>query len=402
VLGAAKETRLTLVLQIVLAVALLMALVTVILSAKNWHWSQVVLVLFILIFGTTALFLGAEVYRINRNLRAGIPRLEQQLADAQQQTDRLLKGTNEEPGIRELEHRLRLVTRERGRVWRGVTPAGEVADDGRVTVKVPHPQPHGLAEDTIVYAFETGDPGENKQYLGEFRVVDANADGVTLEPILLIDQRTGERMAASEGPWSLYETMPVDRHSLFAGFSEEQLREMLPEQSVEEYIRQGAEATPDDDQWHVIGLDENDQRVGPDEMDKAVKRLYDRPLRDYAYLFEEFAREKAVLLANEQAVAQDNAMLEAALASAKELSQFREAEKAALASDLDGMEQDLAAVEKHRDLVLRQLSNAKKLIADYLADNSFRARQLTQRQMRRLSQIDATAPPPEGLDTLLP
>lgn len=392
----------TLVLQIVLAVALLMALVTVILSAKTWHWSQVVLVLFILIFGTTALFLGAEVYRINRNWRAGIPRLEKQLADAEQLKERLIKGADDEPGIRELEHRLQLVMRERGRVWRGVTRAGEVEDSGRVSVDVPNPKPHGLSEDTIVFAFETGDPGEEKQYLGEFRVVETSDDGVVLDPILVIDQRTGERLAASDGPWSLYETMPVDRHTLYAGLTEEQLREMLPEESVEEYVRQGSEATPDDDEWHVIGLDDNGERVGPDEMDQAVKRLYDRPLRDYAYLFEEFGRERAVLLAAQEASIEDNAKLEAALTSAKALSEFREAEKTALASDLNGMEVDLAAVEKHRDVVLRQLSNAQKLITELLANNSARARQLTERQMLWMSQIDASAPAPEGLDTLSP
>lgn len=392
----------TLVLQIVLAVALLLALVTVILSAKNWHWSQVVLVLFILLFGTTALFLGAEVYRINRNLRAGIPRLEESLAAAEQEKERLIKGADDELGIRELEHQLQIVTRERGRVWRGATPAGDVANDGSVAVEVPNPKPHGLAKDTIVYAFETGDPAEGMQYLGEFRVAETSGDGVTLEPILLIDQRTGERLAASKGPWSLYEAMPVDRHSLFAGLTEEQLREMLPAESVEEYIRQGTEATTDDDEWHVIGLDANDERLGPDEMDQAVKRLYDRPLRDYAYLFEESAREKAVLLAAQDAVTEDNAKLEAALASANELSQFREAERTALTSDLDGMNRDLAAVDKHRDLVLRQLSNAQKLIAGLLADNSARARELTERQMRWMSQIDLAAPAPEGLNILSP
>lgn len=391
-----------LVLQIVLAVVLLMALVTIILSAKTWHWSQVVLVLFILIFGTTALVLGTEVYRIHRNLRAGIPRLEQQIAAAEELKNRLVNGAPEEPGIRELEHRLQLVTRERGRVWRGATPTSEVADDGKVSVTIPNPQPHGLAEDTIVYAFETGDPGENKQYLGEFRVVESGAEGVTLDPVPVIDARTGDRLVASEGPWSLYETMPADRPSLFAGLSAEQLREMLPEESVEEYIRQGSEATADDDEWHVIGLDENDQRVGPDQMDQAVKRLFDRPLRDYAYLFEEFGRQRAILLAAQDAAREDNAKLEAALASAKQLSQFRQQEITALSSDLEGMETDLAAVVKHLKVVQRQLSNAQQLVTDLLADNSARARQLAARQMQWLSEIDAVAPAADRASTLSP
>lgn len=392
----------TLVLQIVLAVALLTALVTLVLSSKNWHWSQVVLVLFILLFGTGALFLGAEVYRIHRTLRSGIPRLEQNLASAEAETERLLKGTDDQPGIRELSHRLHIVTRERGRVWRGVTPTGEVSNEGRVAVEIANPQPHGLGKDTIIYAFEQGDPTDGRQYLGEFRVVESSADGVVLEPILLIDQRTGERLAASNGPWSLYETMPIDRHSVFADLTEEQLREMLPEESVEEYVRHGSEATQDDDQWHVIGLDENGDRVGPEKMDQAVKRLYDRPLRDYAYLFEEYAREKVVAEADRKAIIADNAKLEEALASAEQLSQFRDAEKTSLTSDLEGMTQDRVAAEKHRDIVQRQLSNAEQMIENLLADNSVRARELAERQMMWMEEIDLIAPAPEGLDLLSP
>ena len=388
--------------QIVVAVALLTALVTVIMSTKNWHWTQVVLLLFILLFGTVAMFLGADVFRVHRNLRAGVPGLEKKLEAAEQETTRLLKGTDDEPGIRELQSQLKIVTRERGRVWRGATPASDVSNEGAVSAEIPYPKPHGLDKDTIVYAFEQGEPTEGPQFLGEFRVVETNADGVDLEPILLIDQRTGERLAASEGPWSLYETMPADRHSIFADLTEERLRQMMPEQSVEEYIRHGTEATRDDDHWHVIGLDDNDERVGPDQMERAVKRLFDRPLRDYAFLFDEFARERVVAEATRRAVIEDNAQLEAALASAKKLTEFREAEKTALASDLEGLQQDLTAVEAHRDVVLRQLSNAQRLIEVLLADNSTRAQELTERQIRWMDQIDRTAPAPEGLDTLSP
>ena len=392
----------TLILQIVLVLALIIALVTVALSAKIWHWTQVVLVLFIVLFGVGALFLGAEVFRIHRNLRASIPRFEQQLEDVLRENERLIKGTDEEPGIRELEHRLQIVARERGRVWRGVLPNSEVTNQGGVQVRIPNPQPHGLGRDTSVYAFETGEPTQGPEDLGEFRVTESDADVVTLDPVLLIDQRTGERLAASQGPWSLYESMPADRHSIFADLSEEQLREMLPAESVEEYLRHGTDATPDDDQWHVIGLDENDERLGPEQMDLAVKRLYDRPLRDYTYLFEELAREKVVAQAARKAIVQDNAKLEAALASAEKLSEFREAEITSLTADADGMQLDRKAIEAHRDLVLQQLSNAKRLIEVMLADNSARARQLQQRQLQLSEQIDRAAPAPEGLDILSP
>ncbi len=395
-----------LVVQIVLAVILLLALVAVVLSSKNWHWSMVTVVVLILLAGTGALFLGAEVYRVHRNLRAGLPKLEKRVVDAEQRTVDLLKGVGDQPGTRELDHQLKIVTRQRGRVWRGVLPAGEVDNQGRVETEIPNPKPHGLAKDTIVFAFETGEPnGANPadcpQYLGEFRVVETKANGVVLESVLLIDQRTGERLAASQGPWSLYETMPTDKHAIYADLSEEQLRNMLPEASVEEYVRHGTEATADDDQWHVIGLDENDQRVGPEQIDQAVKRLYDRPLRDYAFLFEEYAREKVVALAARAAVIEDNAKLEAALESAKQLAKFREAEKVSLTSDLEGLLKDRTAAEAHRDAVQGQLTKVQQRIDQLLADNSTLAKTLTRRHNQLREQIDRTAPAPEGLNSLL-
>ena len=414
-------------LQIVLAVLVLLALVTALMSTKNWHWSQVVLVIGVLLAGVGFLFLGAETLRIHRSLRAGLPKLKKQIQDYQQRNEALVHGTDdphviqslfaeESPldqsakklqGLLDLEHRLQIVTRERGRVWRGVLPAGKVDNQGRVEVEIPNPQPSGLQKDTDVFAFETGkpnaaDPSQGAQYLGEFRVIEVKDGGAVLEPAFLIDQRSGQRLASSQGPWSLYQTMPTDRHQLFADLSEETLRKMLPAESVEEYLRQDTPATPDDDAWHRAGFDKNGNMVGPDDLDKAVAFRYERPLRDYAFLFAEFVRQRVVLLADLAAVTQDNAKLEAALQSAKQLSKFREKEKQWLASDLKGMRQDRQTIEAYRDLVQRQWRNARQIIDQLLASDSELASQLFDRQLGLLQEIDHRAPPPSGLTTLAP
>ncbi|NOZ40337.1 MAG: hypothetical protein GXP24_08940 [Planctomycetes bacterium] len=389
----------TLIVQIVLGLSVLVGLVTIIMSSKNWHWTQLVLVLFIFFSAIGFLFLGAETVRIHQNLRKAIPANEQKLARWQQQNDELLNGAGEKPGILKLEHRLKIVTRERGRVWRGVMPAGQVDQQGRVSVEITKPKPHGLEKDAILYAFEEGNanaanPAEGKQYLGEFRVAEVQEGGAVLDPVLLIDNRTGERLAKSEGPWSLYETMPIDRHRLFAGFPEEALRAMLPAESVEEYLRHGSEATSDDDEWHVTGLDQDGKRVGPDNIDQAVRRLYDRSLRDYAYIFSELAGEKVVTLAKQEAVAKDNALLVKALAGAEETGKFRQQQIAALNADLAGMKQDRAAIQSHRDAVLGLLSHFQERIESYRQANSDFVRQFTERQLSLTSYINRVAPAP--------
>ncbi len=389
----------TLIVQIVLGLSVLVGLVTIIMSSKNWHWTQLVLVLFILFSAVGFLFLGAETVRIHQNLRKAIPANEAKLARLEQQNDELLNGTGEKPGILKLEHRLKIVTRERGREWSKVVPSGQVDQQGRLSVEFTKPGPHGLEKDAIIYAFEEGnasasDSAEGKQYLGEFRVTEVQAGGAMLEPVLLIDNRMGERLAKSAGPWRLYETMPIDRHRLFAGFSEEALRAMLPAESVEEYLRHGSEATADDDEWHVTGLDEDGRRVGPDNIDQAVKRLYDRSLRDYAFIFNELAGEKVVTLARQEAVAKDNDKLVKALAGAEETGKFRQQQIAALNTDMSSMKQDRAAIESHRDAVLGLLSHFRERIESYRQANSGLAKQFTERQLSLTSYINRTAPAP--------
>ena len=91
-----------------------------------------------------------------------------------------------------------------------------------------------------------------------------------------------KRLAASRAPWVIYETMPMDRNELFAGMTEDQLKQLLPKQSVAEYLRHGKEATADDDPARKVGLDEEGKRLPADQIAKATKVLYQRRLRDYA------------------------------------------------------------------------------------------------------------------------
>jgi len=386
---------------------LLTGLIAPFIGNKYWHWSQLVLVLSVVLAALGFIVLAAETVRVHHVLRAKLPKLESDINRLVVQNEQLLHGSGDKKGLLELEHQLKMLSRKRGRVWRGVQPAGKVDDQGVVQIEIAQPQPHGLEKNTIVYVFEAGevnptDPASGRQYLGEFRVVESVEGGATLEPVLLIDQRTGQRLVDSQGPWSLYETMPADQHELYAGLSEEQLRQLLPAESVDEYIRQGTPATPDDDEWHKIGLNENDERVGPENLDQAVKFLYDRPLRDYAYLFSELAQQRVVLQASQQAVTLDIAELAVALKSAKELSLFREKQKASLESDLTGMQGDRLAIETHRDLVLRQLAENKQKIDHLLARNAELADRLTKRQLGLLEYINSTAPAPGNNSLLSP
>lgn len=384
--------------QIIVAILFLTGLVTIILAYKQWHWSLATIVLFIFLISFGYLFLAAETIRLHRNLRSNLGRLEEQLVSLQNQNEALLNGSGDElPGIAQFTHRLAMISRERGRAWRQVAPAGPLDDNGRREVTIPDPKPHGLTVDTVVYAFEAGnanpaDPSSGQQYLGEFRVVESKETGVVLEPLNILDQRTGERLAQSQGPWNLYETMPVDRYSTFAGLDEAELRKRLAASVVEEYVRHGQEATAEDNPENVAAYDENGVRVALDQ--QGANKYYQRPLRDYGLLFSELSRQKTALIARVDAITEDNAKLAAALESAKKLTTFREEEKVLMQHDLAGMKRDRQAIESHLQQVKQQLENAQKLVGELLSVNSSLADELAERELSLREMIDAAAPAP--------
>jgi uncharacterized integral membrane protein len=398
---------LALVLQILLAVLLIAGLVTFGFAFKRWHWSLVLIVGFIMFSAVGWLFLAAETIRINRNLRANLANIESRTQQLENDNKNLINGSGDTLGIAQLTHKLEIHTRDRGRAWRQVAPAGALDQQGRRAVTIPAPTPHGLQVDTVVYGFEAGkpnlaDPASGQQYLGEFRVVESTDTGVILESVNLLDQRTGERLARSQGPWNLYEIMPADRHSTFAGLEEAELRQRLPASVVEEFLRHGKEPTENDDPSNIVGFDAEDKQLPPGDLAGAARKEFHRPLVDYAFLFSELAKEKVVLMARIDAVREDNAKLAAALASAKKLSAFREDEKKLMASDLAGMKQDRAAIEKHLAAVKGMLENAVKLVDNLLAENSKLARELAEREAALVKMIDAVAPAPATASVLTP
>jgi hypothetical protein len=449
---------LPLVLQILVLLVVLIGLITIIMSIKNWHWAQMLLVLGIFFMAIATLFLGMETFRIHRNIRKAMPGLEKKLADVEEENRALQFGARAEdpavmrivssevfggempfdaeaegrmPGVQVWINRLQDLARARGRVWRHAVPNGFDQKTGRVAVAIapaqqaapvdpdlaaaepaaddaaPAPpaaasQSHGLTVDAIVYAFENGAPNpaapdQGAQYLGDFKVVEANDVGVILEPVQALNQFTGNRLIKSiqaKKSWSLYELMPADKHELFAGLDEAAKRALLPAATVEEYIRHGTPAQPDDDEFHIAYFGEGDKRLGPDEQATATEKRYDRPLRDYGYLFPELMRERVVMEADVAALKQQIADLETAHTNAKKLEGHRTREMTALNKDLKSMKRDRDFIKNLLATINSQIANARGQITNLLQRNASGAQTLINDQLAELQEIDRRSPAP--------
>jgi hypothetical protein len=318
-------------------------------------------------------------------------------------------------------------------VWRNAIPSGFNQQNNQVAVAIAPPQAtavdpdlaadpaaepaaaaapqgHGLTVDTIVYAFENGAPNpaapdQGAQYVGEFKVVQTNPVGVILEPVQALNSFTGNRLVKSiqgKKPWSLYELMPADSHELFAKLDEAAKKSLLPAASAGEYLRQGSPAQPDDDDYHRAGFDKDGNRVGPDDKANAVEWRYDRPLRDYGYLFAELMRERVVMEADVAALKQQIADLAASQANAKKLQDHRTAERTALQQDLKFMERDRDFIKNLLATINSQIANAKSQVSDLLTANASLAQSLIDKQLAELQAIDERSPAPAASPLLRP
>ncbi|MEM8864022.1 MAG: hypothetical protein AAGF31_00560 [Planctomycetota bacterium] len=408
----------------VLALFALVTLVAAYLGSKHWHWAHVTVVvaLFFTTFGFA--FLAAEVLAVRGKFQKRAEDAAERLEPLQETNALVVRGTgkpaeinrliaqeiaiDEEaaeepafraPGLVDLRHQLRLTNRRIGRVWRNAQPIGPPNQQtGEVTVEIEFPQPLGISEGAILFVFEQGpaniqDPSQGRQYLGEFRVATAGEQQLTLEPVLTLDDYEYNRLLDSRGPWALYETMPVDRHDMFERFTDDQLRQIIPEASVEEYLRDGTPWTVDDGEWTKEGRDENDQVVGPEDWDDSTRFVYRRQLRDYAYLFNEFAKSRIELEARREALEEDIEKLKATLARAEEVGRYRKAEQTKLKADLARVVIDRKAIEAHLAALEKQLARGRQLRDRLIASNSQLADQLAAKQQALLGSLDLEQQP---------
>ncbi|MGD9635517.1 MAG: hypothetical protein AB7G28_18715 [Pirellulales bacterium] len=399
---------------IVILVLFIASLVAAYFGSRYWHWAHVTLLVFIFLSAVGFFVLTAETLRINAVLRKQVNQLTTQVAQVKANIEGLDRGTSnaqvinqlaglevhipeeaeEIPSIGQLEHQLHMTTRLRGQVWRKVAPNGFDPKTGTLQVTVPTA---GLAANSVLFLFEEGpanpaDPTQGAQYLGEFRVAEVAGQQAKLVTVNELDEFEQQRLANSRGPWAMYETMPVDQLALFTGKSEEQLRKLLPEASVEEYIRQGTPAGPDDDEWHVVGFDADGNQLGPNDLDKAVKKAYQRRLRDYATDLADLNRRRVALLTNIAAVQLDNERLKSALTSAKQLEAFRSEEIGKLEKDLAGVKKERQIIEQHLSTVQGQLATTRRLLDKAIAENRRLADELARREGSRSGSAPTRGP----------
>ncbi len=334
-------------------------------------------------------------------------------------------------GIKQIRADLCRLLIDRGRVWYNCAPGQPNAQTGSVAVTTDQPDPHNIAVKTVLYVFEEGDVTQKASYLGEFKVTGVDQKLVTLEPSVKLEANSPQlsRLVASSGPWSLYETMPIDSRETFADKSEEELGPLLPADRIAQFVHDGQKLTTAEVEeiglagGRLLELD-GDEIVYEDENGRAVTMKVDengdvvywdkdvvvepesvterevqdgsgryvRPLNDYAIFCKDYLLRFAPMRDSIQAASRDKQYVETALADVKIQEQRSEATKTRLDSDLRERQREKKAVV---DLLAELQGDVKRyqdMVEQVIASNKKAAQQIAAYQRIAAQRIDARSP----------
>jgi hypothetical protein len=332
------------------------------------HTINKVLIGLILFFGLVFFVFASAVLQRQNQLRSDFNRLEASVDAAQKQNDQLRHGSPGQPGVFQLIAQLNLITEGRGNVWYKVTPGQVEPATGVVPVTIEAPAPHQLAPDKVVYAFGDRDAGGG--YLGEFRVTASAEKQATLTPTGKLAPGELERLQKNPGPWTLYDVMPADSHALFAELPEDQLKALLPEATLGEYLKDGQAADPND------------------PADRVSDGKYVRQLRDYVGEFHEYGRQRSIYVDRIAAERKDNEYLSNQLKRGEASVALRARQIADAKAHLAAVSQERDAVIAHRKSLEAQLAEVENSVAALTNENERLAARLTQWQLDVLSRAN--------------
>ena len=370
-------------------------------------WNKILLGL-IFVASLPYVYLAMRTLKTHQHWRESAQKHEKRLDDVTQENRELTRGAGDgedyRPGIQQLRLDLHKTLIDRGRVWRHCQPKVN-AGTGQAAVTIPPPDPHdipeekipphGITDKMILYVFEQADEedeeeGENdaqpRQYLGEFKVTGVANRLLQMEPSMKLDSREFQRLTASVGPWVLYEIMPIDNHEVFADFEEDELKTVLPESTVMEYLKDGQSATVDDlATWDVRGkvVDEKDQ-----EVQGAAQGIYVRQLRDYEIFFKDYHLQETILVDEFESTTRDKQYVDVTLAATQTQLQFREKKKAQLNGELADRQRELGAVGAHRKALESKLDAVSSAITGLIGRNIATAAQIAKIQLEAARRID--------------
>jgi len=311
-------------------------------------------------------YLAGRALKTHQHWSTAAEKFQARIKQVKAENEKLFEGEEVaegqfQPGIRQLRQELHKLQVDSRRTWRHCSPRlkiGEADGTAEIVVTIEGATPHGIAEKTVLYAFEEVDTAQKGNYLGEFRVTGATDKQVTIVPTFRLTPREIAKLKTAKIPWTITELMPQDGRLAYATRTDEQKRSMLPPGTVAEYLKDGKPAAADDPREQV------------------VDGKYVRPLRDYLVLFNS-ERERNILLRDSiEASTRDKALTVDALAEGRK-------QEESCKRDIAAETAERAEAFRQRDIVAGWLKTVQDTLSAVLAD----VEQLIQKNQAMAGQI---------------
>lgn len=337
-------------------------------------WNKILLGL-IFVASVAFFYLGARAMKVQTVWRNNIRKFEEAVGKENSHLSGL-KGleTAAKPGETNLRkaaielHKLQL----HGRIWRDVTrQTVDLVKDAKgkdtinVSLNVPAPAPHQISQGMVCYLFDKKNFEEGGRYLGEFSAVAVADKQVQLQPTKKFSDREINALKNSQGPWFLFEAMPVDDHEIFQDY--EGLDKLIPASTLNEYVQDGKPTDPNNKE----------------------SAKFERKLRDYEVLFQVYHKKWSVWTDSMEAIKRDRAFVETALADAKEQVDQRDKEIVQTKAELTDETRKRNAVAKHLKSVETKLVEVNAAIRALDKSNRAMAAEIARIQLEATRRIDA-------------
>lgn len=309
-------------------------------------------------------YFAAQVLKTHEYWRSSAEKHKTKIAEYEKQAETIrygAKGDESQPGLAKMQSAVYKALIGRGRVWYNCTPMKlDQNEQGiGVLVKTDKPDPNGIADKTILAIFDERAPKDGGRYIGQFIVkgVDEPNKQVVITPCRKLRPAAFQQLSQSKGPWTLCEIMPADDHEIFAGMTAEQLEQMLPKDSLDEYAKDGQDG-------------------------------FERKLRDYQFLFDTLDRQLSMLIEKRNTAARDKALMDEAVANAKKLVQLRQTEIGEMRKELAEMARQRDAVLAHEKALEAEVAARKEKINTLLEENRKLAAEIAKAQLEAVRRVD--------------
>ncbi len=245
---------------IVLGLLFVLLIVFCVLSAKHWHWINIVLVIGIFLSGTAAAAGLSQVFAKRTAAMKAAASAEENAERQEQSAREVVFGPDETiayspDSLRGIDEALKLQLIGTGRSWRNGTVEPKGAN---VTFKFSTPRAQADAsavslQSVVLHAFVDAQLEATMypaQYIGSVRVVSETEAELELEPVFLVS----EEAFRLGGSWTLFERMPSDRYDTLRKGDEKDFNvtEFRRKLETEVFPAESLGLTPDSELYELL------------------------------------------------------------------------------------------------------------------------------------------------------